>query len=153
MKLPLEISSKSDFLSNMSVPNDELASQNLISDPEEIEDSLASDFSAIKRKNELKRSRQPHQNINYEGGSSGSGNAVDRKSQNNQQDVKTNGFGNHHDDHLRARHRDGYVDHNDVQVTEKDNLQRSLEAHFDQERPCQKSLRDSAVRVDLNCSK
>ena len=62
-----------DFLSNcdeMSMPNDELASQNMISEPDEVEDSQASDYPQIKKKNDLKHAaRQPH--AIYEGGSSG----------------------------------------------------------------------------------
>ena len=62
--------SNTDFLSgNMSVPNDELASQNLISDPEEIEDSQASDFSRIKRNNALKRKWLVPKEVIFEGGS------------------------------------------------------------------------------------
>mmetsp|Transcript_12543 Transcript_12543/g.16078 ORF Transcript_12543/g.16078 Transcript_12543/m.16078 type:complete len:83 (-) Transcript_12543:953-1201(-) len=39
----------------MSAPNDELASQNMISEPDQIEDSLASDFSKILVANARKR--------------------------------------------------------------------------------------------------
>ena len=59
-------SSQLDFMSGFeddnSVPCDELASQNMISCPEEIEDSQASDYSIVLRKNEKKRAFQPDRN-------------------------------------------------------------------------------------------
>ena len=67
-------SSQFEFLSDFegsSVPNDELASQNKISEPEEIEDSNASDFIEIQKKNEVKRK---YNRQNFEGGSDGGNN-------------------------------------------------------------------------------
>ena len=48
-----------------SVPCDELASMNLISYPEEIEDSQASDFSQVRRKNDRKRALQPANRFHF----------------------------------------------------------------------------------------
>jgi hypothetical protein len=59
-----------------SVPNEELASENMISEPEEIEDSQASDFSEIKKKNLYKRKNQGNRIGEYEGGSNGENEAA-----------------------------------------------------------------------------
>ena len=52
----------SGFEDDNSVPCDELASQNMISHPEEIEDSQASDYSTVLRENEKKRALLPVKN-------------------------------------------------------------------------------------------
>ena len=48
-----------------SLPCDELASLNMISYPEEIEDSQASDYIQVKRKNDYKRALQPATRFTY----------------------------------------------------------------------------------------
>ena len=63
------------------MPNEELASQNMISEPEEIEDSNASDFIKIKKKNEVKRGY--NRKANYEGGSDSNNQAASCPQQSN----------------------------------------------------------------------
>ena len=142
----LELSGgKSDFFTNMSVPNDELASQNLISEPEEIEDSEASNYDEVRRKNEQRRIRQlPNQIVFDESQKDGGRNAVSRfDGLGEETSVTRPGHNNciKASNHILRERISGQESSKiqltnsiadqggDVQLTEKDTLQQSLEAH------------------------
>ena len=136
-----------------SMPCDELASQNMISEPCEIEDSQASDYLQIKHKNERKRRNQgkepqdPH-NLDEIGSQlypknmlsdsntklPGDGSLMGSKSRQNMPQNK----GMSHEPEIKEFNPLVGAEGFDSQVTEKDDLMMSLEQHQNsQHRPRQ----------------
>ena len=138
-----------DFTSNFddnSVPNDELGSANLISEPDDIEDSQASDFKEIREKNQDKHRRQitktervDQVEFNVAGSSSKRAHVASSASKKSNQEPRIyerdifNGF--------------------EAQITEKDSIAMSLAKRSRPIGPTQEGLFNTVAHLDLNCSK